>query len=248
MKKNWISFLNQIQTEMENIKSEGCDTICFRGHADKDWNLYPTLFVLKEKLKLQDSAILNKENNIFSDFITNAGSLINSNLTDWEILFLMRHHGIPTRLLDWTENFGTALFFALNGNGKTPTIWMFNPHKLNEITYSNPGIPNPINDLIFNYSEAYLDKTANPFVNPICIIPARNSDRLFAQKGLFTLHGSNIEPLNKIKGVSNCFKKFEVPIDCIDEAKKFLTLAGINHYSIFPDLDGLSKHLTQEYF
>ena len=248
MKQNWIDFLDKIQAEIEKNKLTGCETMCFRGHADKDWDLFPTLFVMKDKLSLKDKDVLHKEHNIYFDFITNAGNLIKSNLTDWEILFLMRHHGIPTRLLDWTENFGTALYFALNSDGKTPTIWMFNPHSLNELSYVNSEIPNPINDLKFNYTEAYIDKTVNPFVNPICIIPARNNDRIFAQKGLFTLHGSNSKPLNKITEISSIFKKFEIPLDCIDEAKKFLILAGVNHYSIFPDLDGLCTHLTRQYF
>ena len=32
---------------------------------------------------------------------------------DWEYLFLMQHHGVLTRLLDWSENPFFALYFAI---------------------------------------------------------------------------------------------------------------------------------------
>lgn len=33
--------------------------------------------------------------------------------TDWEYLFFMQHFGVPTRLLDWSENSHVALYFAI---------------------------------------------------------------------------------------------------------------------------------------
>ncbi len=65
--------------------------------------------------------------------------------------------------------------------------------------------------------------------------------------GLFTLHGSINTPLNLNPKISTLIKKFIIPSDAIADARKFLKLSGINHYSIFPDLEGLAKHLTEKH-
>ena len=155
----------------------------------------------------------------------------------------MRHHGLPTRIMDWTENFAVALYFALQGNPKSPTIWMIDPFELNKFSFGNT-IPNPI-DLGFSYSDAYINDEKKPSENPIVIIAPRKSTRLLAQKGVFILQGSDRTPMNKNPKILSCFKKFELPLDAIGDAFHFLELAGVNHYSLFPDLDGLAKYLFE---
>jgi hypothetical protein len=60
-------------------------------------------------------------------------------------LFLARHAGVPTRLLDWTEGALIGLHFALQENEKEPVVWMLNPLEMNRLsTPSDPAmLPDP---------------------------------------------------------------------------------------------------------
>ncbi len=53
-----------------------------------------------------------------------ARELHGQSLTDWEILFCMRHHGVVIRLLDCTEVFAVALYLAVEGAGDGRTPWI----------------------------------------------------------------------------------------------------------------------------
>jgi len=242
---DWDSFLENIEKELSKTK---CDLYFFRGHNDTSWKLTPSIYREVFK-KFQNPRQF--ELSLHIDFSSNCGPIYNRKLNDWDILLEMRHAGLPTRLLDWTENFGSALFFSLrdvNWDDKEnlkkyqPCIWILNPYKLNKEFFNEKNI-SVLSHLDVEYDEATSNSKAEikkRFPGPIPLIVARRQ-RIFAQKSVFTFHPLDYGPIEKI--CQSCVKKFEIPLDCIPNAKNFLKLAGINEYSMYPDLDGLGRYL-----
>jgi hypothetical protein len=145
-------FFKTVNEILRTEKFADCPYPVFRGHSKWDYELLPTLH---RDYKKTDYDLWTLENNLYCDFRSLVGPKIIFN-SSWEILFAMRHEGIPTRLLDWTENIGTALFFALSSkNIDRPHIWILNPYKLNERDSKADGaLLNPDEDL-GKYSETY---------------------------------------------------------------------------------------------
>src|SRR5689334_7181889 len=81
-------------------------TVWFRGQSDSRWKLLPSLG--------RKNAHGQAEFALIKRFKQNAVPHIsNRPQSEWEWLFLMQHHRLPTRLLDWTESPLVGIFFAV---------------------------------------------------------------------------------------------------------------------------------------
>ncbi len=225
----------------------------FRGHSNSRWPLLCGLGrQAPDKFKKQ-----NIEGILYYDFSSLGGSMLRRNADSWEVLFAMQHHGLPTRLLDWTTTFSTSLYFAIRPYLATrdfpevsipavrPCIWILDAFELNRREQGDPSIANPYTDFEGNYQENFIEGTKAIGARAVAIMPPQHSPRQSAQRSVFTLHSDLFTPLESIAG--ECLRKFELPPNCLRDAISFLTLAGVNEFSVFPDLDGLARHLKSEH-
>jgi hypothetical protein len=239
------SFFEQIDNVLSQDNFKECNYPVYRGHSKHTYELLPTL---QRDFAKTSKEIWTLENNLYCDFRSLVGpkhSFDNS----WQSLFTMRHEGIPTRLLDWTENIGTAIYFALDSTViDKPHIWILNPFKLNLKSHKDSGLLNPEEDMD-DYSATYAQKCFDDNIKiselPIAVYPNRSNDRIFAQRGLFTIHGTDSRRMEDL--CMDCIAKIDIPDNLIDKLKKVLKQFGINKYSIYPDLKGLSDYLKEYY-
>lgn len=243
----WQKVLTEVKSSLLSLTNEGCDTVFFRGHRDTSWTLNCSLGRGRKSFSREDT-----EARLYYDFMSHGGPLLPRGISSWDVAFAMQHHGLPTRFLDWSCTFSVALYFAINPitqspksrRSKTACVWMLNPFNLNEHAGGEQVILNPELDLEGSYYEYFITGSKSLGTKVMAVNPTRATPRQAAQKSAFTLHNDIWSPLEEF--APNQLLKIEIPESCFPEAQEFLTLAGINEYSLFPDFDGLARQLRHD--
>jgi hypothetical protein len=244
MASDWHFFLQQCEEAIQRFHSKWGTTAIpfFRGHKDASWPLKPGIF--------RGDFRSYAEQSIYYEFRSSARMLLGNTTDPWEILFAMQHHGLQTRLLDWTGVFTVALYFAVHDPFEMASIWMLDPYMLNEISFRQNEILDIQNDFPHNYFDYFVTDNEDMHhefpADVVATFPPHTNPRLAAQRGMFTIHGTAV-PIATDPKFSECFQKFELSSDGRDEALNFLSLAGVNDFSLFPDLDGLCRHLRKRF-
>jgi FRG domain-containing protein len=252
----WKAVAKALKDAPGRLRSAPGEALWFRGMPSPDFELLPTLFW---RLKGRETPeIDNIESDLFFEFQARARELHERGLSDWDYLFFMRHHGVPTRILDWTDSFGVAVFFALEaaalGNRPhAPAIWALNPYRLNERKGAwelrdlvQPKYLGEVEEEFWEYGELLNSPDEWLHDEPVALYPQQISDRMRAQRGWFTMFGNSTKPLER--QVPDVLARIDLVGHAVDEAREFLGMAGLRPYSIFPDLDHLSAELVADNF
>lgn len=213
----------------------------FRGHADHRWNLVPSLGRKAGRVKAE--AYLIKK------FRQNATLLMNhAPVSEWDWLFIMQHHGVPTRLLDWTESPLVALYFAASEKQhQDGAVWVLLPSALNSHSKIKPeyssDIPSIDDPVITNYSPKTLVGEASSRLDPIAILAPRNTPRIQAQLGVFTIMHRDATSVDAVGDGAHAWHYF-LPKEDKKSVMKELDLLGITQFTLFPELPSIGAMLV----
>jgi len=278
IRKGFSAAWGRFLAELDAAQSDLCDSsiwppdVCyFRGQPDASRPLIPSLYrhekfteLRKGKREDLDEFFWQLESDLFFEFNARAREAHSGNLSSWDVLFTMQHHGVPTRLLDWTETFAVALYFAVIGNETSPgaqrCIWILNPFRLNaksrkhDISPGRADLIDPKNlgwdgDEYFTYDEILTEDGNFDFQVPTAIYPELKSDRIQAQRGSFTIWGDEYESLDALfppDEKQKVLRRVVIDDAAIEDARRFLGLAGIDQHLLFPDLTGLATWLRRK--
>ena len=262
MASPWREIMEQIQ-DLQRIAQREQAPLWYRGQRRAQWPLMSSLHRRIERslgvalVQMTDSEKIELMRDVYKSlynkFIARAWHLLDpQERSDWGIIFSMQHHGIPTRLIDWTENFACALFFAQRQRRQDDdaAIFVLDPQKLNVSTIQKEGLVHLGGEEsgsarstvdATSYHPRYVS-TQND-AEALAVAPVLTNSRMIAQRAAFLLSGASFEPQEE--KYSACIRKVVLPASTYGEVQLFIDTVTPGHFGYFPDLEGLRIELLE---
>ena len=204
------------------------DQWVFRGHSNKEWRLQPSVGRGNSYRLDGERFLLDHFRRLSEPYVTS------SELTELDWLALAQHHGLPTRLLDWTANSLVACFFACattrsQGGEADGQVIAIETSSVGFYDSKHPSASGP------------LGVSSTKLVRPRAL-----AGRIVNQRALFSIHSHPQVPWD-VHSMGINSRTFDIPADIKELLLRGLHNIGIDDAHVMPDLDGLARTLKWQY-
>jgi hypothetical protein len=225
--KTFENFVERLAQPFED------DERTYRGVSRESYRLVPTLGRMAQ---YDDDQLRGYEWRTVDEFRRRAKPLVpDAPADDWEWLFLAQHHGLPTRLLDWTSNPLVALFFAVSQDDQFDgAIYCGGFNRL-----YHTG-----NNLMVGATRDDRPSKVSPYeIEGVhAVYPAHRHQRYVNQSGFFTIQHHPTRPIEDHVDV-----KYIVPQQLKARCRSILQAFGITWFFLFPSLDELIEDIRSRW-
>jgi hypothetical protein len=233
------------------------DSGVYRGDRDAGWPLLTSLDKLGGAHTPHSKSDL--EEHILRNFIRYSRPyFVQPPVNEWEVLVAAQHHGLPTRLLDWTYSPLVAAHFAtIGGNDASDrVVWRLDWKSVHR-AFGLPELALLIQDL-----EGILGKerpltpwtlfsSAKGVREFACMLePPSLNARIVAQSATFTLCSDKRQSFDRFlegHGLGSALTKFIIPAGETGRFRDQLDLVSVDERRLFPDLDGVAAEMRRYY-
>ena len=198
-----VHTLGEFTAEIEKAMADPGASNWYRGCGRSEYTLTPSLYRHPSQNNPADLIFLEEQ--IIARFKQRSVPYLTRSIaTDWEYLFFMQHFGVPTRLLDWTENPYIALYFAIAAAPRTndqndpeysddAAVWILNPSVWNRTALSHIRYGGGVLSFADQQLSGYAPGSPIQIMNneAVAVYGTHNSPRIVAQRGVFTMFGQN---------------------------------------------------------
>lgn len=260
--KTWAELNDALWRESFDTKAKKWRTyIAYRGLPEDYPNMLTKIQRMPEDPGVspgQQGSLEWRERRLLDSFRTFERLSLQTGKSDWDVMLLGQHHGLPTRLLDWTASPLVALFFACENyadHSKDGVVWCVKRLETNAALSADLKTTLEKTRTGFFSLETLADHYPTldafdklPLDSFLYFEPPSVSPRIAAQSAFFSvMPGVRTQMLPWLQDHYSCCWRVIIPAALKKEIRERLMVMNISERTIYPGLDGTCRWIAAWY-